>query len=1430
MGGAPSRETLVRHIVRDPRVGSGGASSTGDASANLSQQPEIVLIPLIPDYFPSSASPLFQQLVHVRREPTVSYYYRDARSTFTEHTVVHNHISSDKELYNWYMSLSEQRLMETDNELIALSRAGRVVSPVPCAVAFVCNAQVTAAAAAAAAATANTSAASTASPPDGTVGLSSSSRKKDSAKSRQHRRGKQGDSGVSNGYMTIENTVRVPHHTLRVRIFGFVGDTRFCPPSMHPNHAAKSPMCLTIFLSKSTGGNHRTQVTLLAAHTYMTQLQEIGILHHADKRLLRPLGTAASSIDSGNVDVRCTETSLSPVPLAAVSTADMDPLAGLRGGSAGAQTHFAKANSCSDPYTDPYSAEEHTDPYGVDGYEGQHQQQQQPIARSSPSGGSNVPFEGLGSTSPSPAMEVASEVILRRPIEVIVHRADVPALCYVRELRARMDQDARTAVDSPGTASVPAAASTAIIADRLHDNEEEVKGRVDEVAPTRGGKRKGSRSRNAHPNNAAMRNADGTSTRRGDSASHLLGGVLVGDDDAPHSLKRLIHTVIKEEELHGSIDAESMGRVLLWASRVYLAHIEQLVGGEAAKLRQELAQRNLRENPLDGTLLLSEDEPRPPKTLPVPGDVWITPHDTYVEVHAHMDSNHGGEVGDDTARSSDRHLLRHAAENWKMVSAGTVLRYVADGARTQVPGGNAAATAEETAAAAATSRGAWLVSTGEYAEDILLSLCRSACHASRRAPPTDEHWLLNRETTLPEGLTAGLLIWREPAAGQVVYYGTTPEFLKQWVLSGVDVEAAYRNQIKKVHGSGDDIVGGGKHAAAAISTQEEEGDVSRSVGDGAQAALMRHSTSIAVTSSSDAAAANTTAASRGLQGSCDGKSPANRSGVSSGPHGGSSGKERAKGSGSSSMALYSVHTGFVCTPDEEAAKPMSSSSTGALSPAGNGTAATAVDLSAKDAAQTSTPRAGSHHLSSSVGRYDEARLSHSLPAYQRSTFAVPVASSRSLVRTPSSAASSMSSPSHSYNSLSNVGQPLSLTGESPNLRTAHQQEHPAMVNLANACWIGLPDTTSRDGANTPTVNVVVKQRRSVRLTPGTSLLDNATAPCHPALRSAPTQGSTNSQSSSYVSSLTRGDALSSAYATTTTQPIAERCFTSGTAAAGVGKSAQVARGSLPIHIFGSRDSSSEDRSFRQGGHSPSTQEQSRSLLRGDDALISPATATRTDPLTRPPPRQSAAMDICPGQGRHHVGTPVESSPLTWATRSSAQPSSMRGASVTFASGSARHSSLLHTSHYQEPCQPVLSLPGSFSTSELLASSASSAGSFPRKKEALRPPPLMSEAAMLAVDGRAVEETSAHVSTPVPNALGTNAGSRRSASGAQANRSLIFTPPVAAAKSDYAPMEARRSGSSSAPHTPRHDNMSDSEKSSVGSGKYPWDWRGIPWNS
>ncbi|KPI89452.1 hypothetical protein ABL78_1416 [Leptomonas seymouri] len=1452
MGGAPSRETLVRHIVRDPRMCAGDASSLGDASAATLQQPEIVLIPVIPDYFPSSASPLFQQLVHVRREPTVSYYYRDARSTSMEHTVVRSDIGSDKELYNWYMSLSEQRLVETDNELIALSRAGRVVSPVPCAVAFVYNTNVTPLVASAAAAERASVCSTQAASSHDTVSVNSSAKRKDTSRSKQRRRRKQDSGNFNTGFMTIENTVRVPHHNLRVRVFGFVGDTRFCPPSMQPHQAAKSPMCFTIFLSKTTGGNHRAQVTLLAAYTYMKQLQEIGSLRHVEGGISGPLVAPASSLSNNNSMVRdrATNASFSPVSLAAVAADYMDPLAGLRFGGAGAQAQASDTDPCGYPYTDPYSVEGVIDPYAVEGYEEQRPQQEQPFACPSPHGGTTAPLSGLGSTLPFPAVEMAKEVILRRPVELIVHRADVPSLCYVRELRALMDRDASSILETPAPTPAPAAT-----ADQLRNSEGGDEDQTDTSRDARFVNSSKWPPANAKQGKAVTPDADSAlAAFREDEryAPRFLDGAI-SREDGERSLKRLLRTVITEEELRGSVDADSVGRVLLWASRFYATHFEQLVGGEAARLRRELAQQNLNENPLDGTLSLYEEEPRPPTALPVPGDVWITPRDTYVEVRRN--------AGD----SGGIQLLQHEMESWKPVPAGTVLRYVAGtvaagGVRAQAPSELAPATADAPAIAPAASRGTWQISKNEFAEDILLSLCRNVCHVSRQAPPSDEHWLLNRETDLPEGLPMGLLIWRELVAGQVVYYGTIPDFLKQWMQSNVKVETAYGNHMAKIRANVA-MVGGVTSEAEANRKQGEEG-LPYSAGDSGSAAATRYPTSIAV----DTAYAATTAASKGLHSSHDGKSSAYLSDFSSGSHWGR-GNECGKGPGSPTTALYSVRTGFVSTPEEDGHNARSTISAMSL-PTGNGpaacaigqlrgegspndskwpvmqrvspetaTAAAAVYASAKSAVQVPVPVAGPHSCSGSVGHHDVVQLSQSSPAYQRSPLAIPVSSSKSLVWTSSSATTSTSSAFHSYNKFGCANTLGSLSTSNPHLSAAHatrphvhphQQEHTATVKSANACCIDIPDATPSENFRTPTVNVVVRQRRNVRLTSSASLHDSATVLGNSDARFAQAQGSENNHISSYARAQRREDVLSLPYASTWTQPIRVGSLTSGTIASGAGLVGPTTQGSLPIHIFGSQNSSSEESGLRQGGHSPSLQKKGYSLLSGDDALILHASVTRSAPLTCPTTRQSSAMDVRPGQNGSQVGTPMESSSLRWATSFTAQPTSMRGASVSFASGSVRHGSLLQCSGYPVPCQPMMSHSVSLSASELLDASTSSMGSFHPKKEALRAPSLLVDATV--VESKRPVEKKPSVAVPAQCPSVKNVVTRANTSGLNVIEDLTFAAPMAAAVSDDPVNDSVFLRNSSGAHTPRQENVSESSRSSIGSGKYRWDWRGAAWSS
>ncbi|KAG5474409.1 hypothetical protein LSCM1_03191 [Leishmania martiniquensis] len=1336
MGGAPSRETLVRHIVREPRAqegaapiagrsGSGGSGSAGEPLADeptaTPQQPEIILIPLITDYFPSSSSPLFQQLLHVRREPNVAYYYRDSRSTSTEHTVVRDYIGSDEDMYNWYMSLSEQRVLETDNELIALSRAGRVVSPVPCAVAFVYETSATVAVTAAASAT----------------GIPSSSnsvgrgKKKSGANGRAHRQGKAGGSSTSNGYMTVDNTVRLPHCHVRVRIFGFVGDTRFCPPSLHPSQAAKLPMCFTVFLSKSAGGNHRVQVTLLAAHMYVTQMQALGILRPYDEAPRVGGGVAQSAMTCVGFK-------------ASMAGSEADPLAALR---------LAGAGGAADAYGDPYA-----DAYGDDGGEGG-RHLPLPTTNSVPRDGAKARLGGLEAKTTSASVDIFKEAVLRRPIEVVMHRADVPALCYMRELRARMSQSsarANAAVcekqDQPPLSSAcgsPMASSYIVTA-----SEGSCSGNI-RAASLHGS---ACSQQSSSLNKWRLANAQDCQVSINTSAAHAD---CVAADAGAESLKCYIRTVIGVDELRGSVAADAIGRVLLWASCFYTAHFEQLIGGEAARLRQELAQRNLTESPLHGALFLTDEEPRPPKVVPKAGDVWIPSNEAYVEVRGTAD---GG-------------------EGWAKLAAGTVLRYV---------------TSAPSASTTSPPEAFWRVSPNEFAEDILLSLCRQACQASRRASPTDPHWLLNRKTGLPEGLAVGLLIWRELCAGQTVFYGTTPEFLKKWMQSGAEVEQAFRDHVERPHAS--------KEAATAAAAAECGNAIAEREAEAAE-----------VGQSSSAIGTATTATFNGLQSSHDGHFPLNPSGASSGPvKSDSSGGGRGKGSNSSSMALYSAHTGFVSTSEQAApvSSPAPSKENG--NHGGEGAKPTRAcadnDPSAPSSPTPSVTVGSPANPRGVFGTPDERTpLGRSLSAHQRLEFTIPGAPSAPMtVRAPSSSA--LGTP-NSYMKMNLTAGSMTSRSSSASLTFHQLSQHVSPAAAAATCWMGVPGVTLADSADAPTVNVVVRQRRSARATPGNAAAVGTT-PLH----------------ASHMHNSPHERALRGA---PSVLPVSTKPIAVGAAAgASVECHAQApgAATSLPVLIPVTWDSSSGDESLRQGGHSPASVEQSRSLLRAGGELLShscsPNSAAALGDARRPPPQGSAAVKSQTGRGTGNMmSTPLQAAaPVRWSTASAVQPSSMRGASVAFASGSAssthaRHASLLHSVRHTELCQPVASRSSSLLTSEPLMPSVYSSGSHIRQKESASPLSPLNTAGDGACSSYTLLQTPLHPS------------GRESVHRGRGKVAPAETPaavPVVAPRPGGEAMTMPRSGHRSAAHTPLQGDLANSAKSSVGSGKYRWDWRGVSW--
>ncbi|KAG5500494.1 hypothetical protein JKF63_03588 [Porcisia hertigi] len=1376
MGGAPSRETLVRHIVRSPCAGGGSTVSTagrcaaGDlANASDSsihaptatpQQSEIILIPLITDYFFSCTCPLFRQLLSVRREPHVAYYYRDARSTASEQTVVQDHIGSDKDLYDLYMSLSEQRLVETDNELIALSRAGRVVSPVPCAVAFVYHASNTIASAAT---TADAGATTTDASTSNTTGGGT---KKCSAKGYAYRHGRASGTSASNEYMTIENTVRLPNVNLRVRIFGFIGDTRFCPASMQLSQAIKLPICLTIYLSKSAGGNHRAQVTLLAAHTYIAQMQALGILRPHDQALRLSGAVMQRSMVQRDLNTN-------------TAGSDTDPLAALRFGEAG-----SAADAYRDPYTDPYDDDLSAarDPYdNTDGHRDD-EKRQSPLAMAhvAPGGGSAMYLKGLGTTPTLAAEDVVKEPALRRPIEIFIHRADVPALCYLRELRALMGQkpteaaalapektaQERTSSFHESFAAPPTATALLSLDDR---NEEEVVGDV-HVASAKG-------NTSSQVCCAVTRSCRVTATHSHASISAVethsgCGGVGVDTE----SLRHRIQTVICAEELRGSVASDSAGHILLWASGFYTNHFKQLVGSEAAKLRRELAKRNMTESPLDGMLSLADEEPRLPKVTPKVGDVWIPPCEAYVDAHG----------ADDGGR------------DWAKVAAGTVLRYVRPPA---------------SAPSDPASGGFWRVSSNEFAEDILLSLCRQACQASRRASPTDSHWLVNRKTGALEGLGMGFLIWRELCSGQVVLYGTTPEFLKKWIQSGADVAEAYRNHV-------DQLPQGNKERTAAETmpgdaTFERDGD--------AEAERRSFSKATAIT----------TAVSCGLRGfNKRNPSPDMSSASSVDSRSGRSDGRRSEESHPSSMALYSAHGGFISARAQAMSISLPETSKERGNHADNGS--TPKRVCTDDPTHASSLVTSSIVVNSLAQPRGSPEASHGETGLRQSSsasvehlrFSIPAAP-RSLIyaRTPS--LSALGTPK-SYSKMS-----LSATStgsqSSASISCRPPSRHMLLPSDTSGFWIGPPSASPAADTDAPPLNVVVRQRHKTSRTPLASATYSAPSLCASELHSRSPyfrtpRGVPSMLPAGAQSNLTGSyfGAFSEYSAQVTTDTVDSQ-----------------ARGSMPVRVSATWKSSSEGGSFQQGGHSPTSVKQSRSLLCTDGALLSRSRswhgAAGLGDAPRPPARRSAAIVVESGDrtGIMPGSSFQAATSAKWTTTSTAQPSSMRGASITFASGSAssahsRHAFLVHSSRCAEPRQPVAGGSSSLSAAEPLESRICANGSQRRGEESLCPPPTLSTAGSDARGANVLVQSLARQS---------GAGAVREDCGDVFTAGTpCCTPAVATVRMPVSPHSggvetgALRSDDSNTVHTPRPCEVVNSAKSSVGSGKYRWDWRGISWTA
>lgn len=161
MGAAPSRETLRRGLYNVPTQMKNNVDSSRSQS-----KPDIVLIPLIKEYFPSADCPLFVQFHKMRCDPGVNYYFRHplypgdlSRIPNVHSNDARSSNRSRDALYSEFVEQTEERLFDTDKEMrqaheLSMSdrsaggspsfhmegaktaNVGKKVLPIICAVAF----------------------------------------------------------------------------------------------------------------------------------------------------------------------------------------------------------------------------------------------------------------------------------------------------------------------------------------------------------------------------------------------------------------------------------------------------------------------------------------------------------------------------------------------------------------------------------------------------------------------------------------------------------------------------------------------------------------------------------------------------------------------------------------------------------------------------------------------------------------------------------------------------------------------------------------------------------------------------------------------------------------------------------------------------------------------------------------------------------------------------------------------------------------------------------------------------------------------------------------------------------------------------------------------------------------------------------------------
>ncbi|CAD2213834.1 hypothetical protein, conserved [Angomonas deanei] len=262
MGAVPSAESSTATLSQCPSYG---------------QRQHIILIPLVPHFFPDATCPLFQQLYEARRDPAVRYYHYLTEATLdpaeirSKQEKINDNLSNNsnpneeeplllpvdcpppevfptlpltpQELYDLYMTQCQQRTYETDWEMLSAfqKEEKHQIRPLPCAVAFLYQRK------------------------------NNGPAKKEGEEPNEEEHNEENENQSNNNNKVPEDCVEV--QDCYVKVTGLLGDTSLFFQNKNTSDNIKTDMELSLYLTKSAGDHNRTHVLLSAIYTYAEQWQ-----------------------------------------------------------------------------------------------------------------------------------------------------------------------------------------------------------------------------------------------------------------------------------------------------------------------------------------------------------------------------------------------------------------------------------------------------------------------------------------------------------------------------------------------------------------------------------------------------------------------------------------------------------------------------------------------------------------------------------------------------------------------------------------------------------------------------------------------------------------------------------------------------------------------------------------------------------------------------------------------------------------------------------------------------------------------------------------------------------------------------------------------------------------------------------------------------